>query len=103
QAYSVSVRGGGQSLQYFVSGGHDRELGGTPEDALERWSVRGNFTLNPLQDLLFQWNTSYSNTYQQNGATGNFASGLTLNVFRQDQNYFGSTDPAIINSTLDWE
>jgi TonB-dependent starch-binding outer membrane protein SusC len=103
QSYSLSVRGGGQALQYFVSGGHDKELGGTPEDALDRWSVRGNFTLNPLQDLMFQWNTSYSNTWQKNGATGNYASGLTLNVFRQNENYFGTGDAEIVNQTLDWE
>ena len=103
QLYSLSVRGGAQSLQYFVSGGYEDELGGTPEDALERWNVRGNFSINPVEDLVLQWNTSYSNTWQKNGGTGNFASGLTLNVFRQEQNYLASADPELINTLLDWD
>jgi outer membrane receptor protein involved in Fe transport len=103
QLYSLSVRGGAQALQYFVSGGYEDELGGTPEDALERWNVRGNFTITPVEDLVIQWNTAYSNTWQQNGATGNYASGLTLNVYRQEQNYFGTADKNIINTALDWE
>ena len=103
QLYSLSVRGGAQALQYFVSGGYEDEVGGTPADALERWNVRGNFTLNPVEDLVVQWNSAYSNTWQENGATGNAASGLTLNVFRQEQNYFGTADKNIINTALDWD
>jgi len=103
QQYSMSVRGGAQALQYFVSGGHDRDEGSTPNDALERWNLRGNFTLSPMQDVVFQWNTSYSNTSQQNTASGNNAGGLALNVFRQEQGYFGTADTAIINEIMDWE
>jgi outer membrane receptor protein involved in Fe transport len=103
QQYSVSVRGGAQALQYFVSGGHDRDEGSTPNDAIERWNLRGNFTLSPLQDVVFQWNTSYTNTSQQNTSSGNNVGGLALNVFRQEQGYFGTADTAIINTIMDWE
>jgi outer membrane receptor protein involved in Fe transport len=99
QLHSLSVRGGGQSLQYFVSGGLDSEEGSTNDDNLERWTVRGNFTLTPMEDLVLQWNTSYTNTWQQNTPSGNNAGGLALNVFRQEQGYFGTADPKIVNET----
>src|SRR5690606_32533522 len=41
--------------------------------------------------------------WQSNTPTGNNAQGLTLNVFRQDQNYFGSGDPDLIDQVLVWE
>jgi hypothetical protein len=104
QLHSLSVRGGGQALQYFVSGGLDTEEGSTIDDKLDRWTVRGNFTLTPLPDLVFQWNTSYTNTFQQNTPSGNNSGGLALNVFRQEQGYFGTGDPVIVNETVtNWD
>jgi len=101
QVHSLSVRGGGQALQYFVSGGFETDDGATPEEALTRHSIRGNFTLSPLPDLIMQWNSSYTNTWQKNSPTGNVTGGLTLNAFRGDQNYLASADTAIINTLLD--
>jgi TonB-dependent starch-binding outer membrane protein SusC len=92
QIYSASVRGGAQNLQYFASGQYDDVVGLQPSDQLEKWTVRGNFTFTPAENLQFQWNTGYTNQWQQNTPTGNNAQGLTLNVFRQDQNYFGTGD-----------
>jgi outer membrane receptor protein involved in Fe transport len=104
QQYSLSVRGGAQSLQYFVSGSHDREEGSTPKDEIEQWNVRGNFTISPFEDLQLQWNTSYTNTFQMNTSSGNNSGGLALNVFRQNQGYFGTADPNIINTAItEWD
>jgi outer membrane receptor protein involved in Fe transport len=103
QNYSLSVRGGAQTLQYFVSGGHDNEMGNTPNDALNRWNVRGNFTVTPMDDMVFQWNTSYTSSTQDNTSSGNNAGGLALNVFRGDQGYIGSDDPELLNGILDWQ
>jgi TonB-dependent starch-binding outer membrane protein SusC len=104
QQFSLSVRGGAQSLQYFVSGSHDREEGSTPKDELEQWNVRGNFTISPFEDLQLQWNTSYTNTFQMNTSSGNNSGGLALNVFRQNQGYFGTADPNIINTAItEWD
>src|SRR5690606_22580301 len=44
QYYSASVRGGAQDLQYFASGSYQDVIGLQPNDALEKWVVRGNFT-----------------------------------------------------------
>ena len=90
QMYSASVRGGGQDLQYFASALHDNQLGTMPNDQLEKWVVRGNFTFTPADDLQIQWNTGYTNQWQQNTASGNNAQGISLNTFRRERNYFGS-------------
>jgi outer membrane cobalamin receptor len=100
QVYSASVRGGGQTLQYFSSGDYTTEQGNTIQDQMDRWAVRGNFTFSPWSDLVLQWNNGYSNQFQVNTPTGNNAEGLQLNVFRQNQNYFANRDTAIINQML---
>ena len=103
QLNSLSVRGGGQSLQYFMSAGFDSERGATPEESLERWNGRANFTVTPVEDVAVQFNAAYTNTAQQNGGTGNSTTGLTLNVFRDGQGYLASRDPAVLNQLLDIE
>ncbi|MDZ7778914.1 MAG: TonB-dependent receptor [Gemmatimonadota bacterium] len=103
QVYSASVRGGGQDLQYFVSGQYDDVVGMLPSDQLEKWTTRGNFTFTPTEGLQLQLNTGYTNQWQQNTPSGNNAQGLTLNVFRQDQNYFGSGDFDRISEVLPFD
>jgi outer membrane receptor protein involved in Fe transport len=103
QVYSLSVRGGVPAVQYFVSGGYDAEDGNMANDHLKNWSVRGNFTFTPLTDLVFQWNTAYTNQWQKNTPSGNNAQGITLNTFRQDQNYFGSGDVEVLNRILEFD
>ena len=100
QSYSGSVRGGGQNLQYFSSGEFTDDHGNTPNDYLDRWTARGNFTYSPVTDLQLQWNTAYSNQNQTNSPQGNNAEGLELNVFRQNQNYFASGDPDLMNLVM---
>jgi outer membrane receptor protein involved in Fe transport len=103
QLYSLSVRGGGQALQYFLSTAYDSELGATPEDELGRWNLRGNFTVTPVEDMVVQFNAAYTNTAQQNGGTGNTTTGLSLNAFRDGQGYLASNDPEVLNQLLDVE
>jgi TonB-dependent SusC/RagA subfamily outer membrane receptor len=90
QRYSLSVGGGGEDLQYFVSGSWADDEGVLPNDVETMSSIRGNFTFSPIQDLQLQWNTSFTNDEFFNTAAGNNAHGLTLNVFRRDANYFGN-------------
>ncbi|HCK90884.1 MAG TPA: hypothetical protein DHW54_06855 [Gemmatimonadetes bacterium] len=90
QMYSASVRGGGEALQYFASALHDGQLGTMPNDQLDKWAFRGNFTFSPANDLQLQWNTGYTNQWQQNTPSGNNAQGISLNTFRRERNYFGS-------------
>src|SRR5688572_9879039 len=99
-SYSASVRGGGSNLQYFSSGEFYDTHGNTPNDFLDRWAARANFTYAPLTELNLQSNTAYSNQNQTNSPQGNNAEGLELNAFRQNQNYFASGDPDLINMVM---
>lgn len=90
QRYSLSVSGGGEDLQYFVSGALEDDEGVLPNDAEQKATIRGNFTFSPAENLQLQWNTSFMNDQFTNTAAGNNAHGLTLNVFRRTANYFGN-------------
>lgn len=98
QKYTLSVGGGSESLQYYVSGTwEDREFP-LPNDDLKKGVIRGNFTFTPSPSIQLNWNTSYTGTAIENTAGGNNAHGLTLNSFRRDANYladesFEAIDP----------
>ncbi len=98
--YSLSVAGGGQTLQYFISGQTEGNEGVLPNDDEDRFNLRGNFTFTPLANLNMQVNTSYTRTDISNTATGNNAHGLTLNVFRRERNYFSSGDQELLSQLL---
>ncbi len=101
QNYSASVRGGAQSLSYFSSAQLENDHGNTPNDWLRKWTARSNFTYTPASALQLQVNTAYTNQWQRNSPEGNNAEGIELNAFRQNQNYFHSADPNIINQVFD--
>jgi TonB-dependent SusC/RagA subfamily outer membrane receptor len=101
--YNLSVSGGGEALQYFVSGSYGDDEGVLPNDRQKTATIRGNFTFSPLEDLQLQWNTSYTNDWFSNTAAGNNAHGLTLNVFRRDANYLGSEAKEDIDPLLNQE
>jgi len=103
QNYNLSVRGGGQTLQYFMSGGYETNQLVMPQDSLQRYNFRGNFTMTPIANLQIQWNTGWSWQWNKNTATANNAQGITLNAFRAERNYAGTADPRRIASTLDYD
>ena len=103
QNYSLSVRGGGQTLQYFLSGGYENNALVMPQDSLQRYSFRGNFTMTPVENLQIQWNTGYAWQWNKNTSTANNAQGITLNAFRSERNYIGSADPRRYATTLDFD
>jgi TonB-dependent SusC/RagA subfamily outer membrane receptor len=103
QEYSLSVNGGGDALQYFVSGNLSDSEGVLPLDSEGKVGVRGNFTFTPLQDLQLSWNSSYNRTSIQNTPAGNNAHGLTLNAFRQERNYFSSGNPDTVRQVLAYD
>lgn len=53
-AYSVSgnIRGGEESITYFVSGRWQEEGGTFPNNSRDQWNVRGNFSIVPENDIL---------------------------------------------------
>ena len=103
QNYNLSVRGGGQNLQYFVGGGYEQNQLVMPQDSLQRYNVRGNFTFTPAENLQIQWNTGYSYQWNKNTSSANNAQGITLNAFRAERNYAGSADPRRFVGVLDMQ
>jgi len=103
QDYRASVRGGGQALQYFISGAYADHEGVLPNEYGTKWIVRGNFTVTPMPDLQVQWNTSYTRDWMQNVSQNN-SQGITHNVSRENANYIQSGDPQkILEAVLPWD
>ena len=103
QNYNLSVRGGGQTLQYFLSGGYSNDTGMMPLDEQERYNVQANFTFTPLDDLQLQWTTSLANQWNQVTPSGNNLSGIELQIMRQERNYFSNGDPRAVAQALDYD
>lgn len=101
QKYALSVSGGGQALQYFVSGQYDLNDGVLPLDEEDKVGIRGNFTFAPIPNVNVQLNTSYNRTDITGTPAGNNAQGLTLNAFRRERNYFSEGNPDSIRKVLD--
>jgi TonB-dependent SusC/RagA subfamily outer membrane receptor len=103
QKYALSVGGGSQVLQYFISGSLESEEGILPNDLREQASVRGNFRLQPSQKLTVDWNTSYTATNLDWAPNGNNSLGLPGIAFRGTTSALGATWREDIHKILDWE
>ena len=103
QNYNLSVRGGGEALQYFLSGGYQDDTGMMPNDEQSKYNFQANFTMSPIENMQIQWNTSLSNQWLALTPSGNNLSGIELQTMRQERNYFSSGDPRIISQALDYD
>jgi len=103
QTYNLSVRGGTQSMNYFVSGVLEDNEGVLPNDREERTGLRGNFGFAPLTGMQIQWNTYYGRSETQTTPTGNNSHGLLLNVYRQESNFVGSLEKEVIDRVLEYD
>lgn len=104
QAYLASVNGGTQQgLRYFVSGDFDDNQGVLPLDDERKVTARGNFSFQPTSKLTFEWTAGFTNDSLRNTPAGNNAAGLTLNAFRRNRNYFGSSNIDTISQVLTYQ
>ncbi len=104
QNYNVSVRGGSQGLQYFLSGAYQDDTGMLPLDEQQKYNLQANFTMSPIDDLQIQWTTALNSQNIVSTPSGNNLSGLELQVMRQERNYFsGDGDPREIAQALDYD
>ncbi len=101
QEYSLSVSGGQQGVEYFVSGLFDDGEGVHPNDHEQRYSIRANLTLDLLESLSMDLNTSYSNHDMSITHVGNNLYGIQFNAFRQPSGPVGSDDPEVLNQLFD--
>ncbi len=98
---SLSVTGGTESVRYFLSGLYEDGSGIHPNDERTRMGFRGNVTLQPMDNLTIDWNTSYSDTDMKVTHTGNNLFSLQFNAWRIPNNTVGSADPEVIGRLLD--
>lgn len=103
QNYSLSVRGGTQTLQYYLSGGYQDDQYALPNDEMQKYNFQGNFTVSPAQSLQIQWNTGFTHQRSTNTPSGNNLSGIELQTFRQERNYFSNGDPREIAKVLEYD
>lgn len=100
---TLSVSGGLTDLRYFISGGYDAGDGVLPNDHEDRRALRLNLDLRARPDLTLQLNTAYTEHTLSVTHTGNSGMALPFNAFRQPNNSFGSSDPALLSTLLDAE
>ncbi len=123
QRYNLSVRGGAERMNYFMSAawGDERgvmnpdacktddaglkqcgEAGGfvNPEQGQQDWSLRGNFSFSPSEELDIRFNSFYSHKSIDWLPDGNNAEGLLLNVFRGGSDYTNDEDGKTLNMKL---
>lgn len=100
QQYNLSVRGGADALNYFMSGSLEDRKGVLPNEALGRKSVRGNFSFAPLSGLVLEMNNFITSSEISNVAGGVNPSGFIMGVMRQRFNHLSSADPEDISKLL---
>jgi TonB-linked SusC/RagA family outer membrane protein len=100
---TLSVSGGREDIQYFLSGSWNQVEGTLRNDMEDRYSVRGNLTFSPIQGLQVDWNSAFSKNDISQTAAGPNAQGIILNTFRRERNYLGTTDPEVVGRLLEYE
>lgn len=100
--YSLSVRGGDERLQYFVSGGYVGGEGILENEYEDKWMTRANFTFSPASDLQLEVNTAYTHSWQQHVSVSH-SQGYGHNVVRGLANFFADNRPEVINQVLEYD
>lgn len=60
---AASVQGGGETVDYYASGEWTDEEGVTPNNGFDKWSARGNFTLDPYDFLDITLSTGFTSSF----------------------------------------
>lgn len=98
QGYNLAVRGGSESIGYFLSGNYGDIQGTLPTQSSRDGGFRGNFDLRPLDDLTISLSTAYTRRTSRFVEDGNNANGFLLNVGRgTNGNFKGGRDEDCIN------
>ena len=108
QNYNLSVRGGAQRMNYFMSANWGNEEGvfdtgiddngvARPTQGVESWRLRGNFAFAPVNAMDVRFNTSYAHREITWVPDGNNAEGLLLNVFRGGSDYTNDSDGKLLD------
>ena len=108
QSYNLSVRGGAERMNYFMSArwgaedgvfdtGIDSNGDARPTQGQESWNMRGNFSFAPAEDMDIRFNSFYAHRNVTWVPDGNNAEGLLLNVFRGGSDYTNDEDGKLLD------
>ena len=108
QSYNLSVRGGLERMNYFMSAKWGTEDGvfdtgvnengvARPTQGQESWNMRGNFSFAPAEDIDIRFNSFYAHRDVTWVPDGNNAEGLLLNVFRGGNDYTNDEDGKLLD------
>ncbi len=111
QSYNLSVRGGAERMNYFMSARWGAEEGvfdtgiddngvARPTQGQESWNMRGNFSFAPAEDLDIRFNSFYAHRNVTWVPDGNNAEGLLLNVFRGGADYTNDEDGKLLEMDI---
>lgn len=107
-SYNLSVRGGAERMNYFMSAkwgkqggvfdtGVDRLDEKRPDQGQESWNLRGNFSFAPAEGVDIRVNNYYAHREVTWVPDGNNAEGLLLNVFRGGSDYTNDEDGRLLD------
>ncbi|MBX6363458.1 MAG: TonB-dependent receptor [Gemmatimonadetes bacterium] len=88
QRYEGSVRGGNESLRYYISGSGSSEKGIVDTQWSKHYGVTGNFDVTLSPRLHLSLNNSYTNRQTRYVADSNNRHGYILNAMREDKGYW---------------
>ncbi len=109
QRYSLSVRGGTETVSYYVSGSVDNNEGILPNDADEKYLGRINLGFQPRSDLDVQVNTSITRQHVENSPSGSSPYSISHNGYKRSPaigrhaTYVGSYEVDVITRLLEYQ
>ena len=97
QNYALSVNGGGEALQYFVSGNWIDSNGVLPHDEDAQGRHARQLRLHSAGKPALTWNNAFNTRgHPEHALTATTRTALTLNAFRRGRDYFGDGDPDVV-------
>jgi TonB-linked SusC/RagA family outer membrane protein len=96
QRYNLSIRGGGETATYFVSGRYADENGVVDPQGQDSYNLRANVQFQPFDGLDVSLNNMYTKRNISWIPNGNNASGLFLNVLRGERGYTPDNDDSLV-------
>jgi TonB-dependent SusC/RagA subfamily outer membrane receptor len=100
QQYSISVNGGGEDAQYFLSTQFRDGKGILDTDEEQRIGVRANIAFRPTETLRVDWTSFFNRHEYVNGPHGTGAEALFSNVMRAPYNPLGSGEKEDLDKIL---
>lgn len=81
EAYEISLRGGSDLAQYYVSGRYENEIGSIPSNIYRRYNFRANVDADVTDKLKLEVRSGYMNSYLRRPHSDNSIFGMMGNAF----------------------